>query len=474
MTNKRFDRHPASPLDGAAAAPGRKEGPGIQQMAPLPDGRRRRLTLGALGTLGAAGGLAGFGAVAPALAARPPLKAPVMGPEDRFDLVVAGGDVIDPANALRGRRDIGIRHGQIAAIEADIDPKRARQTLSAAGRLVVPGLVDLHAHVFPYGSAIGIAPDELHTFQGTTTAVSAGDGGANNFAAFRRFIAAGSRTRLFGFIHIANHGLSGFPVPELYNIDFANVEQAARTLAENRDIALGIKVRMSENVVAQNGLEPLRRALKACEMAGGGLIMTHIGGVQTPEVMNGILDLLRPGDILTHCYSGSPNLAGQFPNIVQDGKLVPAALEAKRRGVVFDVGHGGGSFDYTIAEAAMAQGAGPDTISSDIHVYSGNSPGMPYLTWVMSKFLGLGVSLEDVIAMATSRPAAVIDRVPGLGTLGVGAPADITVLDRVEGPVEFVDTRNNKRTGQVRLMPVTTVINGIALGRPYSAPFSPR
>lgn len=439
--------------------------------------RRRQLALGAVGTLTAVG-LAqhrlavGAGTAA---AASPSAQPPVaMGPDDKFDLIIAGGEVIDPANRLRGRRDLGIRHGRIVSVAEGIDPARSRQVLSASGKLVVPGLIDLHAHVYPYGSAIGIAPDELHAYQGTTTAVSAGDGGANNFAGLRRFIAAGSRTRLFAFIHIANHGLAGFPVPELYNLDFANVELAARALAENRDIAIGIKVRMSENVVARHGLAPLKRAIQACEVAGGGRVMTHIGGVENGEVMNGILDLLRPGDILTHCYSGSPNLQGQFPNIVQDGKLVPAALAAKKRGVVFDVGHGGGSFDYTVAEAAMAQGAGPDTISSDIHVHSGNTPGMPYLTWVMSKFLGLGLTLEDVIAMTTVRPAEIIDRLPGLGTLGVGAPADVTVLDLVEGPVEFVDTRKNARTGKAKLVPVTTVVGGVPDGRPYSAPFSVR
>lgn len=439
---------------------------------------RRRLALGAAGAL-AAVGLArhpvtavAVGPAATTLPAAPPVVA--MGPDDKYDLIIQGGEVIDPANGLRGRRDLGIRHGRIVTVAETVDPSRGRQVLSASGKLVVPGLIDLHAHVYPYGSAIGIAPDELHAFQGTTTAVSAGDGGANNFAGLRRFIAAGSRTRLFAFIHIANHGLAGFPVPELYNLDFANVDLAARALAENRDIAIGIKVRMSENVVAQHGLEPLKRAIRACELAGGGRVMTHIGGVETVDMMAGILDLLRPGDILTHCYSGAPNLKGQFTNLVQDGKLLPAALAAKQRGVVFDVGHGGGSFDYTVAEVAMAQGAGPDTISSDVHVHSANTPGMPYLTWVMSKFLGLGLSLEDVIAMTTVRPAAIIDRLPGLGTLGVGAPADVTVLDRVEGPVEFVDTRKNVRTGNVRLVPVTTVTGGIADGRPYSAPFAVR
>ena len=164
--------------------------------------------------------------------------------------------------------------------------------------------------------------------------------------------------------------------------------------------------------------------------------MCHIGGVETRELMSQILDLLRPGDILTHCYSGAPNIGGAFTNIVQDGKLLPAALAAKQRGVVFDIGHGGGSFDYTIAEPAIQQGAGPDTISSDIHVFSGNSPGMPYLTWVMSKFMGLG------------------------------APGDAAILELVEGGVSFVDTRNNKRDGKAYLKPVQTVTAGVPSAGP--------
>jgi dihydroorotase len=373
-------------------------------------------------------------------------------------------------------RDIGIRNGVVEAVQPAIAAERALKVLDASGRLVTPGLIDLHAHIFPYGSAIGIPADELVPFQGTTTAVSAGDAGANNFAAFRRFIVASTRTRLYAFVHIGNFGLAGFPVAELYNIDFAQPEIAARTLAENSDIAVGIKVRMSENVIAQHGIEPLKRAIKACELSGvaGAKVMCHIGGVETPQLMSEILNLLRPRDILTHCYSGAPNIAGKFTNIVQDGKLLPAALEAKRRGVHFDVGHGGGSFDYTVAEAAIAQGAGPDTISSDIHVFSGNTAGMPFLTWVMSKFLNMGFTLDQVVSMATINSARAIDRQPKLGTLQVGAPADVTMLEMVEGPVEFVDTRNNKRAGKMYLRPVQTVAAGIAFGRPYSAPFSVR
>lgn len=398
-----------------------------------------------------------------------------MGPNDKFDLVVKGGDVLDPSQSLRGKRDIGIRFGKIEAVEADIPAARALRVLNADGKLVTPGLVDLHCHVYPYGSAIGIPADELVTQQCTTTCVSAGDAGANNFAGFRRYVVGQTRTRLYAFVHIANIGLTGFPVAELYNIDFAQPDAAAKAIAENSDIVLGAKVRMSENVIAKHGVEPLKRAIAACEQAGDGMkVMCHIGGVETRQLMSQILDLLRPGDILTHCYSGFPNIAGDFTNIVQDGKLLPAALAAKQRGVIFDIGHGGGSFDYTVAEAAIAQGTPPDTISSDIHVFSGNTPGMPYLTWVMSKFMGLGFTLEQVVTMATINPAKVINRAPKLGTLQVGAPGDVAIMELVEGPVSFVDTRNNKRDGKVYLKPVQTVAGGVPFGRPYNAPFAVR
>jgi dihydroorotase len=398
-----------------------------------------------------------------------------MGPNDKFDLVIKGGDVLDPSQSLRGKRDIGIRFGQIEAVEADIPGARALRVLNADGKLVTPGLVDLHCHVYPYGSAIGIPADELIPQQCTTTCVSAGDAGANNFAAFRRHIVAQTRTRLYAFVHIANIGLAGFPTAELYNIDFAQTDAAAKAVAENSDIVLGAKVRMSENVIAKHGLEPLKRAIAACEQAGSGMrVMCHIGGVDTRQLMAQILDLLRPGDILTHCYSGAPNIAGEFTNIVQDGKLLPAALAAKQRGVIFDIGHGGGSFDYTVAEAAIAQGTPPDTISSDIHVFSGNTPGMPYLPWVMSKFMGLGFTLEQVVTMATINPAKVINRVPKLGTLQVGAPGDVAIMELIEGPVSFVDTRNNRRDGKAYLKPVQTVTAGVPFGRPYNSPFAVR
>ena len=398
-----------------------------------------------------------------------------MGPTDKFDLLLRNANVLDPSQGLAGKRDIGMRYGLIEAIEPSISSDRAHRVMDAGGKLVTPGLIDLHCHTYPFGSAIGIPADELVAYQCSTTVVSAGDAGANNFAGWRRFIAPASRTRQYAFVHVALAGLAGFPVPELYNIDYAQPETAARVVAENADMVLGVKVRMSENVIARHGLEPLKRAIKACELSGvPSRVMCHIGGVSDRALMSQILDLFRPGDVLTHCFSGAPNVAGDGTNIVQDGKLLPAALAAKKRGVIFDIGHGGGSFDYTIAEAAIAQGCLPDTISSDVHVFSGNTPGMPYLPWVMSKMIGLGFSLAEVVAMTTSAPARVIGRLPKHGTLQVGAPADLSLLELVEGAVEFVDTRNNKRTGRVHLKPAGTIVAGVAFGRPYQAPFSVR
>jgi dihydroorotase len=418
--------------------------------------------------------VAGMGAAFAAATLGSAVRA-AMGPGDKFDLVIKGGELLDPGQKLRGKRDIGMRYGKIEAVEADIPAARALRVLDASGKIVLPGLIDLHSHVYPYGSAIGIPADELVPFQGTTTMVSAGDAGANNFAAFRRYTMAQTRTRLYAFVHIANIGLAGFPEPELYHLGFAHPEEAGKAVAENADIAIGVKVRMSENVINQAGIEPLKRAIRACEIAGGGArVMCHIGGVATPQLMAEILDTLRPGDILTHCFSGFPNNAGKFTNIVQEGKLLPQALAAKKRGVVFDIGHGGGSFDFTVAEAAMQQGCMPDTISSDIHVFSGNSPGMPYLTWVMSKFMALGFSLEQVVQMATAVPASLINRLPKHGSLAVGAPADATLVEVVQGPVEFVDTRNNKRSGKATIRPLQAVLAGVPFGRPYQAPFSVR
>jgi dihydroorotase len=380
-------------------------------------------------------------------------------PALKYELVVANGDVLDPSQKLRGKRDIGIRFGQIAAIASSIPPDRSVQRIDAGGRLVTPGLIDLHTHLCPH-LGLGLPADELVPITCTTTAVSAGDAGWHTWGVFRHLALANSRTRLYSFVHIASIGLAGGLAPgEMLNIDYANVDGCAKVVAENPDVVLGVKVRITDSVVGQNGLEPLRRAIRAAELAGKGVrVMCHIGAA--PGNLSDLLDLLRPGDVLTHAYSGAGN------NTVQNGQLLPAARAAKQRGVVIDVGHGGGSFDFTVCEPAMQQGMAPDTISSDIHSVSINTPGYPTLPWVMSKFLALGMSLEEVVARATVEPAKIIGRVPGLGTLQVGAPADLAIMDMVDAPVEFVDTRNNKRPGKTKLVPYLTIRGGRPFGRP--------
>jgi len=420
-----------------------------------------------LGTSAAVAGTAvaqaGEAPAAPVLLAQSSQPTPMgFNPADpalKFDLVIANGDVLDPSQKLRGKRDLGIKNGQIAAVAPAIAADRSVQRIDAAGKLVTPGLIDLHTHLCPH-LGIGLPADEMVGITATTTAVSAGDAGAYTFGNFRHGVVPQSRTRLFGFIHISTIGLAGGLAPgEMLNIDYANVDACAKAVAENADLALGVKVRITDSVVGQNGLEPLRRALRAAEMAGKQYrVMCHIGSA--PGSLSDLLDLLRPGDILTHAYSGAGN------NTVQNGQVLPAALRAKQRGVIVDVGHGGGSFDYTVAEPAMAQGFAPDTISSDIHAVSINTPGYPTLPWVMSKFLGMGLPLDDVVAKATVEPAKIIGRVPGLGTLMVGAPADVSIFDLVDGPVEFVDTRGNKRSGTKKLVPVLTVRAGRPFGRP--------
>lgn len=361
------------------------------------------------------------------------------------EMMIIGGTVIDPAVGLHARRDVVLRDGRVWAVRAPDDAAASpSRILDATGLLVVPGLVDLHAHVGTTATSLGLPVDTLVGRTGSTTCVSAGDVGAPDWSQYETDVLNRLTTQVFAFVHVSNLGLLGFPEPEMLDLGDIKVDRLAGVVREYRDRVLGIKVRESRDAVGGNGLEPLRRALAAAELAGGGArVMCHIG--DAPGELSALLNLLRPGDILTHCYSGRGN------NIVQDGQLLPAAREAQRRGVRFDVGHGGGSFDFDVAEAAIAQGLRPDTLSSDLHRASLPTPGRPFLPWIMSKFLALGFTLDEVVAMATARPAGIIDRVAGLGTLAPGSPADVTLLRRVSTPTTFVDTNGKQRTGDHHL-----------------------
>jgi dihydroorotase len=377
-----------------------------------------------------------------------------------LDLVIKGGEVLDPSQGLRAFRDVGIRDARIVTLASEIPEAKGREILRASGKLVFPGLVDMHAHVYPGGTDLGLPPDEMVVHSATTTYVDAGSTGAGDISAFRRRCLAGVQSRILTFVNISKIGLKYSELGECLRLADLDVDAAARTLAEHQDVCLGIKVRQSREQVGEHGFEPLKRAIKAAELSGvaGARVMLHIGN--TPGDLSKLLDLLRPGDILTHCYTGSGGTS-----VIRNGKLLPAALAAKQRGVIIDVGHGGGSFDYTVAEPAVDQGFDPDTISTDIHAFSVEKPGRPYMPWIMSKFLNMGFDLEQVVSRSTHAPARIADKVAGLGTLKPGAPADLSILELVEKDIDFVDSgfggkRINKRSGKRYLKPYRAVTAG--------------
>lgn len=380
-----------------------------------------------------------------------------------YDLLLKGGEVIDPSQSLRARQDVALLRGRIAAVSEDIDPSEARLVVDVSGKIVTPGLVDLHAHVYADGTALGVVADEVCPPAGVTTVLDAGSAGCNNFAAFRRLAVNSQRTRIYALVHISRIGLAGFPVPEMRDISFASVEGAARTVLENPDICLGIKVRQSAGVVGDNYLRPLDLAVEAATLAQCP-VMVHIGGAPAP--LSEIIRRLRPGDIITHCFAGTGNGV-----VDEDGRFLDVCWEARQRGIYFDVGHGQGSLNFNVCRAALEAGFLPDAISSDVHVFAINSP-MQDMPTVMSKFLNLGLTLEQVIERTTIAPARIMGREDGLGTLRVGAPGDVAVFEMQRGRFEWLDTNrdNNRLIGDRRLVNIYTVTRGQLWGRPHVPP----
>jgi dihydroorotase len=372
----------------------------------------------------------------------------------RHDLLLRGGTAIDPATGLHDRRDIAIDGGRITAIESDLDGADAAETIDATNAYVVPGLVDLHVHVYPGVADLSVEADPTCLGRGATTVVDAGSAGANTFPGFRRWVIDQSEGRILAYLNISATGQIDPFLGELHDLRFADPERAARVAEAHPDVIVGFKVRVSEMLSGPNGLAGLDRGLEAGR-ATGLPVMVHIGG--TPFDIEEVLGRLRPGDVVTHAYTG------WRPGIVDEatGRVVAAAREARERGVLFDVGHGAGSFTWPVAEAALADGFRPDTISSDLHRLDIASP-VHDLATTMSKFLLLGLSLGDVVAMVTTAPAAALGAkaTPGLGTLAVGGEADLSVLRLEEGRFELLDTGGTMREAHQRLVPIATVRAG--------------
>ena len=370
-----------------------------------------------------------------------------------YDLLISGGTVIVPGIGHDGPADVAIAAGRIVAVGPDLSSGDAADVLDATGQLVVPGLVDLHVHVYPGVADLSVEADPTCLGRGATTVVDAGSAGANTFPGFRRWVIEPARGRILAFLNISATGQIDPFLGELHDLRFADPERAARVAEANRDLVVGFKVRVSEMLAGPNGLAGLDRALEAGR-ATDLPVMVHIGG--TPFDIEEVLGRLRPGDVVTHSYTGwRPGAL-----ISDSGRIVAAASEARARGVRFDVGHGAGSFTWPVAEAALEDGFLPDTVSSDLHRFNIAGP-VHDLATTLSKFRLLGLSLADVIALATTAPASALGAAGvGLGTLAIGAEADVTVLAQETGRFELVDSAGTARTATERLVPTAVVRAG--------------
>ena len=348
-----------------------------------------------------------------------------------YDLLLKSGQVIDPSQNLQGMRDIAIKNGKIAAIEESIPEHQALEVISTAGLILTPGLIDLHTHIYEGVSVYGINADQYCLMNGVTTAVDAGSSGAQTFPGFRKYIVENSKARILAFLNISTIGMITKQVGELEDLRYADIPAALETIESNKDIIVGIKVRMEKLFHGENGWEVLELVHRVSDAAKIP-VMYHIAHTYPP--IDEVLCRARKGDIFTHCFHAkSPGGI-----IGTDGKLLPEALEAQERGVYFDVGHGKASFSFAIARQALEQGLLPYTISTDLHINNIHGPVYNMAT-TLSKFLFLGFSLKDVIAMATLNPARCLGFEHEIGTLKAGSTADITILELCSERIQYED-----------------------------------
>lgn len=368
----------------------------------------------------------------------------------QFDLLIKNGEVVDPGGNQRGTLDVAIKRNRIAAVERAIPAEAARRVIDATGQFVTPGLVDLHTHVYHSATCWGIRADPVAARSGVTTWLDVGSAGAYNFPGFREFIVKPATARIYALLNVSSIGLTA-STWELANLNYLDVDLCTKLIDLNRDLVLGVKVRIDRNTTSGTGIAGLERGREAAERCGVPL-MAHIG--YGPPTLEEVLALLRPGDILTHCFTG-----GTMRIVNDNGALLDVAKRAWDSGVIMDIGHGAGSFSFATAAALIDAGYRPDVISSDIHQFSVHGP-LFDLPTCLSKFLALGMSLEEVIRASTIRPAEVMGMQHEIGSLSVGALADLALWELEEGDFTFYDVHMTPHQGKQLLRNRLTLING--------------
>ncbi len=350
-----------------------------------------------------------------------------------YDLILRGGRVIDPSQRLDAVTDVAFSGGKVAKVGPKLQGGAGTDVRDVSGSIVAPGLIDLHTHVYWGGTSLGIDAEEFCRTSGVTTSVDTGSAGPGNFAGFRKHVIEPSQVRILAYLHVSHAGIFGFSdrvmVGESGDLRLMNPIDAVAVANANRDVIVGIKVRVGLHASGTSGAVPLRIALEVADAVGMPL-MAHID--HPPPSYEEVIDMLRPGDILTHAFRPFPNSPA-----TQQGTVKREVLEARKRGVKFDIGHGKGSFAFKTARDMLANGFLPDTISSDVHQLCINGPAFDQVT-TMSKFLCLGMPLADVIAASTVNSAMALKR-PELGSLKPGSAGDATILKVKEGRFDYVD-----------------------------------
>jgi dihydroorotase len=371
---------------------------------------------------------------------------------ERYDLIIKGGQIIDPEQAIYTvRQDIAVKDGKIARIDRNITAEAA-QTIDASGLYVVPGLIDLHTHVFDAMTGLSVPADQTALQTGVTTMVDCGTAGAATFAGFRRYCVEPARCRILAAVNISTIGLAD--TPECGFAPYVDSNKALACIQSNSDMAVAVKIRASRNALGDHGsIQTLWMAREAAEMAGVPLI-AHLG--EPPPAYDEILEALRPGDIVTHCFRRGP----MHCPIDSDGRIKKVVEQARARGVLFDIGHGRGSFSWRTAHLMLQQGFWPDIISTDLHAGSIQPPISISMPDVMSKMLHLGMDLPAVIAAATINPARSIGWQDRIGSMKPGMTADIAVLKLEEGAFELSDSHHVLETVPRRLSAVWTILSG--------------